>query len=323
MSAIFRILDLVPGQAPVTSDSVECVAPPPAGTLRWIDIKEQSEAEMKILSERFRFHPLTLEDCLHFDQRPKVEEYDDYLFVVLHAFSCAGTSCEAEPTEVHLFLGRENYLVTVHTTDVAPIDAVWKRAASDQSLATRGADFLLYLVSDAMVDANFPILDRINDELEAIEDSVLERHDPNDLSRIFELKRTLVLMRKVLSPERDVLALLAKRGDTRISEKTALYLRDVYDHLVRIYESIDTGRDLLGNALDAYLSMASNRTNEIMKRLTLLSAVFLPLTFITGFFGQNFEHLPFHSDALMYAMLAGCIAIPTAMVLVFKRSGWF
>jgi magnesium transporter len=130
-------------------------------------------------------------------------------------------------------------------------------------------------------------------------------------------------MRKVLSPERDVFAVLAKRGDPRISEKTALYLRDVYDHLVRIYESIDAGRDLLGNALDAYLSMASNRTNEIMKRLTLLSAVFLPLTFITGFFGQNFEHLPFHSDALMYSMLACCAAIPTAMVVVFRRSGWF
>jgi magnesium transporter len=324
MSAIFRILDLTAGGAPVTSDSPDLVAPPPPGTVRWIDIKEQGEAEMKILSERFRFHPLTLEDCLHFDQRPKLEEYDDYLFIVLHAFGSANeSSCDAEPIEVHLFLGRGNYLVTVHTSDVAPLDAVWKRAVADQSLGARGADFLLYLISDAIVDANFPILDRVNEALEGIEDSVLERHDPRDLSRIFELKRTLVLMRKVLSPERDVFALLSKRSDPRISEKNALYFRDVYDHLVRIYESIDAGRDLLGNALDAYLSMTSNRTNEIMKRLTLLSAVFLPLTFITGFFGQNFEHLPFHSDALMYAMVACCLAIPTVMVLVFKRSGWF
>jgi magnesium transporter len=149
------------------------------------------------------------------------------------------------------------------------------------------------------------------------------RHDPEDLAKIFALKRTLVLMRKVLSPERDVFAVLSKRGDPRVSEKTALYFRDVYDHLVRIYESIDTGRDLLGNALDAYLSMASNRTNEIMKRLTLLSAVFLPLTFITGFFGQNFEHLPVHSDAVMYAMAGACLLIPPAMVIWFRRSGWF
>jgi magnesium transporter len=324
MSAIVRILDLEPGRPPVVSLSPDHVAPPPPGTLRWIDIKEQTEAEMAILGERFRFHPLTLEDCLHFDQRPKVEEYENHLFVVLHAFSVADErSCDAAPKEVHIFLGRENYLISVHTSDIAPLEAVWKRAASDSSLAARGADFLLYLISDAVVDANFPILDRINDSLEQIEDSVLERHDPADLTRIFELKRTLVLMRKVLSPQRDVFALLARRGDPRISEKTSLYFRDVYDHLVRIYESIDAGRDLLGNALDAYLSMTSSRTNEIVKRLTLLSAVFLPLTFITGFFGQNFEHLPFHSDALMYAMIATCVIIPSAMVFVFKRSGWF
>jgi magnesium transporter len=324
MSAIIRILDLEPGKAPVVSSSPDHVAPPPPGKVRWIDIKEQSEVEMAVLSERFRFHPLTLEDCLHFDQRPKVEEYEDYLFVVLHSFFCQSThACDAEPQELHLFLGRENYLITVHTSDIAPLETLWKRATSDMGLAARGADFLLYLVSDAIVDANFPILDRINDALEAIEDSVLERYDSADLTRIFELKRTLVLMRKVLSPERDVFAILSKRGDPRISEKTALYFRDVYDHLVRIYEAIDTGRDLLGNSLDAYLSMASSRTNEIMKRLTLLSAVFLPLTFITGFFGQNFEHLPFHSDALMYGMVACCAFIPSAMVFVFKRSGWF
>jgi magnesium transporter len=324
MSAIVRILDLEPGRPPVVSLSLDHVAPPPPGTLRWIDIKEQTEAEMAVLGERFRFHPLTLEDCLHFDQRPKVEEYENHLFVVLHAFSVADEhSCDAAPKEVHIFLGRENYLISVHTSDIAPLEAVWKRAAGDSSLAGRGADFLLYLISDAVVDANFPILDRINDSLEQIEDSVLERHDPADLTRIFELKRTLVLMRKVLSPQRDVFALLARRGDPRISEKTSLYFRDVYDHLVRIYESIDAGRDLLGNALDAYLSMTSSRTNEIMKRLTLLSAVFLPLTFITGFFGQNFEHLPFDSDALMYAMIAACVIIPSAMVFVFKRSGWF
>jgi magnesium transporter len=323
MTAIVRILDLALGSPPVVSNSTEKLEPPPAGTLRWIDIQEQSESEMVLLSERFRFHPLTLEDCLHFDQRPKVEEYDEYLFVVLHAFVFRNDDCDAEPEEVHLFLGRENYLVTVHTSGVAAIDAVWKRAANDASLAARGPDFLLYLVADAIVDASFPILDRVNDALERIEDSVLEKHDPQDLARIFELKRTLVLMRKVLSPERDVVAVLARRGDSRISEKTALYFRDVYDHLVRIYESIDAARDLLGNALDAYLSMNSSRTNEIMKRLTLLSAVFLPLTFITGFFGQNFEHLPFRSDALMYAMVAACAAIPSAMVFAFKRSGWF
>jgi magnesium transporter len=305
------------------SEGPEQAQPPPAGTLRWIDLSGQKEPDLEVLGNRFGFHPLALEDCLHFDERPKLEEYGDYLFVVMHAFACPkGDPRDVHPEEVHAFLG-PTYLVTVHASDVAAIDAIWKRVESDPNLGRRGADFLLYLVADTIVDANFPIIDLLSEHLEEIEDSVLSGGDPSDLTKIFALKRTLVLMRKVLSPERDLFGTMSKRGDPRISEKTALYFRDVYDHLVRIYESIDTGRDLLGNALDAYLSMQSNRTNEIMKRLTLLSAVFLPLTFITGFFGQNFEHLPFHSDALMYAMVSACILIPSAMVLWFRRSGWF
>jgi magnesium transporter len=323
MSATFRVLDLPPDGPSSVSSGAENAAPPPSGALRWVDIGGQAEADVQLLGDRFGFHPLTLEDCLHFDQRPKLEEYGEYLFVVLHAFAHPeGDICEIAPHEVHFFLGRD-YLVTVHDSDVPPLDAVWKRIEGDASLGRRGVDFVLYLISDAIVDANFPIIDRINDALEDIEDSVLKGQDPRDLARIFDLKRTIVLLRKVLSPERDVFAVLSKRGDARIAEKTSLYFRDVYDHLVRIYESIDTGRDLLGNALEAYLSMTSNRTNEIMKRLTLLSAVFLPLTFITGFFGQNFEHMPFHSDALMYTMVTACIVIPSAMVVWFKRSGWF
>jgi magnesium transporter len=134
-------------------------------------------------------------------------------------------------------------------------------------------------------------------------------------------------MRKVLSPQRDVLGLLTKRGDSRISERTAVYLRDVYDHLVRINESIEASRDLLGNTLDAYLSAVSQRTNEIMKYLTIMSAVFLPLAFVVGFFGQNFESLPFFrdwktSDGLMWGMIAVCVAVPATMLAWFKRKNW-
>src|SRR5688572_23445835 len=156
-----------------------------------------------------------------------------------------------------------------------------------------------------------------------VEDKVLARTQNVELTDIFRLKRVLVQLRKLLSPQRDVFALTAKRGDGWVDQRTAIYFRDVYDHVLRIHEWVEASRDLLGNALDAYLWSASQRTNEIMKRLTLLSAVFLPLTFITGFWGQNFEHLPFHSDALMYGMVACCVAIPSAMVVVFKRSGWF
>jgi magnesium transporter len=147
------------------------------------------------------------------------------------------------------------------------------------------------------------------------------------LQRIFEIKHHLVTMRKVLSPQRDVLGLLSRRGDGRIGERTAVYLRDVYDHLVRINESIEASRDLLGNALEAYLSAVSQRTNEIMKYLTIMSAVFLPLAFVVGFFGQNFENLPLlkdwqGSDALMWGMIAACVAVPSAMLAWFKGKDW-
>jgi magnesium transporter len=320
---MFRIID-IPAEGPVVLDEgTGRVGPPPAGTIRWIDLAGQDEAQMAILAERFGLHPLAVEDCLHLDQRPKLEEYGEYLFLVIHAFICSKQDAtEVDLHELHTFLG-DRWLITVHD-DVDPsIDEVWKRVAGDAVLGRKGADFIAYLLADTVVDSNFPILDLLSEELEELEDNVVQRPHRDDLQHIFSLKRTLVHMRRVLSPQRDVFAILAKRGDPRIGEKTSLYFRDVYDHLVRIYESIDTGRDLLGNALDAYLSMVANRTNEIMKRLTLLSAIFLPLAFVTGFFGQNFEHLPFASDALMWAMIVACVAIPAGMLAWFYRSGWF
>jgi magnesium transporter len=322
---VFRVMEirLDGASLPVVTEGPEGVGPPPEGTIRWVELSEQDDAALALLKERFDFHPLAIEDCSHFDQRPKLEEYRDYLFIVVHGFISKDThAMVVEPLEVHAFLGK-NYLVTVHAAGVSELDAVWRRVAGDAGLSRRGADFLYYLLVDAMVDANFVILDQISDTLDHIEDVVLHEHDRKHLQDIFTLKKTLVSMRRVLSPQRDVFALLAKRGHPCVSDRTSLYFRDVYDHLVRIYESIDTARDLLGNALDAYLSMVAQRTNDVMKQLTILSAIFLPLTFVTGFFGQNFEHLPFKSVPLMWGMLAACVVIPVGMVAWFYRSRFF
>lgn len=319
---MYRVLDIGPESVPLLIDGLERVSPPPAGVTRWIDLSAHDQSELELLAERFGFHPLTLEDCAHFDQRAKLEEYGDYLFIVMHGLYCPGTDPrELEPLELHAFLGK-GYLITVHEKPIAALDAAWRRALGDAGLGRRGADFLYYLVIDAVVDTNFAHLDRLADALDEIEDAVLERPDRDDLAHIFALKRTLVTMRKTLSPQRDVLAILAKRGNAQISDRTSLYFRDVYDHLVRIYESIDAARDLLGNALDVYLSMVGQRTNEIMKSLTLLSAIFLPLTFVTGFFGQNFAHMPFDSDPLMWTMVAACAALPASMLVWFKSRKW-
>ncbi|MDB4987735.1 MAG: magnesium and cobalt transporter CorA [Myxococcaceae bacterium] len=320
---MFRIIELTPGQPLRVEDNPELVGPPASDSLAWLDLTAPTDADLALLGQHFHFHPLALEDCAHADQRPKCEEYGEYMFIVSQGFECPNLQLDdMRWYELHVFLGK-NYVVTVHDTAIPGVEQIWKRVAGDSALMKKGADFLYYLMADRIVDDNFPILDQIADSLEKLEDEVLEHPQHATLSLIFALKSRLVLMRKILSPQRDVMAVLSRRGDERVSERTALYFRDVHDHLARIVESIESNRDLLGNALEAYLSAQSQRTNEIMKALAILSAVFMPLTFITGFFGQNFEHLPFGSDKLMWSMLASCIVLPGVLLVWFKRRNWF
>jgi magnesium transporter len=324
---VFRVIDFLPDGQLMVREATQPLEPPPDAITRWMDVSGNEAIGLEQLRERFGFHPLAIEDCLHLDQRPKLEEYKDHLFLVTQGFSSDGERVsELRLHELHAFLGR-NYLVTVHSDLMPALEAVWDRVKQSPAPLERGPDFVYYLIVDRLVDANFPLLDRLADELEELQDRVLERAEKADLARIFELKRHLVIMRKVLSPQRDTMAMLARRGDPRVSERTALYFRDVHDHLARLTESIEANRDLLGNALDAYLSAVSNRTNEIMKHLTLLSAVFLPLAFVVGFFGQNFERLLWvdhwqSSAGLMYAMLLLCVMTPIVMLLWFRFRRW-
>lgn len=320
---MFRVMEIGPDGPAKVSDGGEHVGPPPDGSIRWIDLQKQDDVQLHLLAERFGFHPLTIEDCSHFDQRTKLEEYGSYLFLVTHGFRL--TASDTDPLQVlelHTFLSKQ-YLVTVHVEPIPALETVWNRLAGDGELMRRGTDFVSYLIADAIVDSFFPLVDDIAVQVDDVENDVLSGAHGVELAEIFRLKRLLVHLRKVLSPQRDVFALLAKRGDSRINQQTAIYFRDVYDHVLRIHEWVEGTRDLLGNALDAYLWAASQRTNEIMKRLTLLSAIFMPLTFITGFWGQNFTGLPFGSDWMMIAMLISCVVVPAAMISFFLRSKWF
>lgn len=320
---MFRVMEIGPDGPARVSEGDAHVGPPAAGSLRWIDLQKQDDVQLQLLAERFGFHPLTIEDCSHFDQRPKLEEYGHYLFLVTHGFRLNQSDTEPlEILELHTFLS-ESYLVTVHVEPIPALEKVWNRLAGDGELVRRGTDFVSYLIADAIVDSFFPLVDDIAEQVDEVETDVLSATHGVELSEIFRLKRLLVQMRKVLSPQRDVFALLAKRGASRIGQQTAIYFRDVYDHVLRIHEWVEGTRDLLGNALDAYLWAASQRTNEIMKRLTLLSAIFMPLTFITGFWGQNFSHLPFGSHWWFIAMLISCVVLPLAMIYFFLRSKWF
>jgi magnesium transporter len=300
----------------------EQVAPPPPGEKCWIDLGDFRSTELELLRERFQFHPLAIEDCNTPDQRAKAEEYGDHLFIVLHALALGARNGEVLAAEqVAAFLG-ERYLVTVHRKPIKQLEMVWRRAITDGNSGVEGVDFLFYLIVDAIVDDAFPIIDAISDRLEEIEAEILGRVEQSQLVRLLDLRRQLIAMRRILAPHRDVVAMLVRRGDPRISDKSALYFRDVYDHVVRAYEEIDTERDLLGNAMEAYISMMENRTNNIMKQLTIFASIFLPLTFLTGFFGQNFSMMPFGSAFLYRAMLAVCAIVPIGMLLWFRWRNW-
>ena len=318
---MFRTIRIKNGALEI-AELVSGVVPPADGEMCWVDLQTPSEADLELLQKRFGLHPLAIEDCVHSSPRAKVDEYGGHMFLVAHAMRLADDARHGiQTSELDAFLG-DRYLITIHREPIAALDRVWKRATGDVACGARGMDFIYYLIVDEFVDEVFPLIDLVSDQLEEVESAILKRVDSHQLPQLMRLKRWLISMRRVLSPERDMLAILHRRGDVRISEKTALYFRDVYDHVVRAYEQIDVERDLLGNAMDAYLSMMANTSTIIMKQLTLLASIFLPLTFLTGFFGQNFSALPFDSKSLLYVELGSCLALPVGMFIWFRRSGW-
>jgi magnesium transporter len=323
---------------------------PQRSGMYWVDITHQAQSDIDLLAQAFRFHPLALEDCLHFDQRPKLEEYagnNPYLFIVTHNFvvlppplRSAGEEssiavprhivargrtrrCSLQVLEVHAFLG-QNFLVTVHAEPSAAIDTIFGHVAKDAQLLSRGPDFVYYEVADMLCDSNFPVLEQLGDLLDELEEAILTNPTREDLRCIYSLRKTLVSMRRVMSPQRDVMGSLFRQGGSgAVSHRTAPYFRDIYDHLTRLYESIEAGRDLLSSCIDAYLSTIGQRTNEIMKQLTILSCILMPMSFLTGFFGMNFQAMPFQSGFWFWLALATMfIAIPLGMFILFRRKGW-
>jgi magnesium transporter len=286
----------------------------------WVDVEAPTPQELALLAPRFGLHRLEIEDCLHLDQRPKVEEYPGHVFIVVQGFTCEKDVTALTMHELHLFVS-DTSLLTVHALPSPAIDQVRTRiAAEPEQTFGRGFDFLAYLLADALVDQSFPLLDAFNDELDQLESSIFEGPEPEQLQRIWTLKRSLMQLRRVLSPQRDTMSLLSRRGLPHIQDRTTLYFRDVHDHLIRVYEQLEASRDVLAAAMEAYLSVMANRTNDVSKQLTIIATVFLPLSFITGFFGQNFDQLsdPFY----FWIMIASMVVVPTTLVLWFRSQRW-
>jgi len=288
--------------------------------LVWVDAEADPRETLEALADRFALHPVTLDDFIGRDQRPKIEEFEQYVFLVVHALR-AIRGDELDTEELHLAL-RQHALLTVHARPIDHVSRIFDRCLKDPRILQNGPSFLVYLLSDALVDGFFPILDTLGDEIDALEDAVIQNPGRTQMRRVFEVKRVLVQLRKVVSPQREVYNALSRRDYPYIESRTAVYFRDVHDHLVRAFEMIDSYRDLVGNTLDAYLAAISNRLGQVMKQLTVIATIFMPLSFLTGFFGMNFTSIPFDRPQLFLAALLVMSALPVCMLLFFLRRGW-
>ena len=288
----------------------------------WLDIDQPDADDYKILSDVFKFHPLAVEDSEKFGQRAKIDDYDNYVFLVVY-----GAVPDADRlVEVHCFYS-EKFLVTVHRDDAPAFTEVRQRYVKRQG-PIEDPGKLLYRIIDGLVDSFFPILADFDDRIDELENQTFLHAGDEQLQEIFGMKRLLVGMRKAITPQRDMFAgLMGGVADLPgMSDEDERYFRDIYDHLIRISDLIDTYRDLLTSSMDVYLSTVSNRLNTVMKQLTIMATVFLPLTFITGFFGQNFGWMVGHirSGPTFLALGIGLeIVTVAALFTLFKRRGWF
>jgi magnesium transporter len=290
---------------------MDAPAQQPLPNVPWFDIADPQSPALDELARRYHYHELQVEDCRHRPQRAKTEDHEHYLFTVLKHLHINGT---LEFDDLDVFIGPD-HMVTVRSGDCALIEKLRIRA---EQTSEKRVDRLFYMLLDLVVDEYSPELDRLAEEISDIESEVLERPDPDVLARILALKRKLIEFRRIAGGMREVVNSLIRREHGLLSDDLDPYLRDVYDHLVRTVEFIETYRDLLTGSLDIYLSAVANRTNEVMKVLTVYGTIALPLVVITGFFGMNL-HLPWmnHPHGTLYAV--GLMVVSTLAVLLYFR----
>jgi magnesium transporter len=293
------------------------------GQVLWIDAASPAPAALAGLAALFDLHPLAVEDALKRRQRPKVEDYERYLFVTTHAARLRAHGRDVVLDEIDVFCGR-GFVITVHDGAAPVLEDVRRRLAQAPPELRSADGYLLYVLLDTAVDTYFPVLDALDAYTERLEDSLFARGGPKTMDRLFQAKRALLHLRRVAAPQRDAVTVLLRHDLPLVAPALRAYFRDVYDHLVRITEQIDTHRDLLAGALDVYLSLTSTRLNEVMKVLTVITAVFASLAVISGIYGMNFARAyppfdwPWGFPAAL-GLMAGSVII---MLALFRRLRW-
>src|SRR5258706_14310753 len=296
--------------------------------LLWIDFDNEPDASVgPILTKIFHFHQLAVDDALDGFHVPKVDDWGEYVYLVLNVMVFNGSeSLSLTTKELDVFLGK-NYVVTHHDDPISSVDKARIACLRDKRYTSNGPDHLLYKIIDDLIADYMPIVEAIDDQIDRVEDEVLVKAAPDTLERIFALKRILLSMRRIITPQREVLSKLARDDYEVIDPKDRVFFRDIYDHLVRLHDLNESLRDLVGGALDTYLSVINNRMNEVMKTLTIITTLFMPLTFVTGFFGMNFFHplgllKGWTMTQVFYVVLGINVLLPIGMYIWMRRRTW-
>lgn len=297
-------------------------------SLVWVDLNDESIVESRhILTDEFKFHPLSVDDALVETHIPKIDDWVDYLYLSLIAVKPDQVLEDLDKSlEMDVFLGK-NYIVTYHPEVIHAIDLVWANFQQDERRLLLSSNYILYHIMDELANDYMNMIDRIDIDVESIEDQVMEKPDNKLLQQIFIIKRSLLNLRRIVAPQREVLNKLSRGDFEVIGQKERMYYRDVYDHLVRVHDITESLRDLVTGALDTYLSVVNNRLNDIMKTLTIITTIFMPLSFLTGFFGMNFfgpgnQLNHWTGNPAFYIMLAVFVGLPLGMFLWMRKRDW-
>ena len=291
----------------------------------WVDIDSTSRHQLALLEKVFRFHPLAIEDTLNPNSRVKLEEYPGFLFVIIRGVKFQDET--ADPYDVttfnlNFFLG-QNFLVTVHDQPSRSIAAVAERVDRSPDTLERGVERLMHAIMDAAVDHYFPTLEQIDEFIDALEERVFERFDQTVLVEIFSVKRLVLLLKRHLAPQREVFNVLTNRPTPLLTPETQIYFRDVYDHMLRINDSLDNYRELLSSTLDAYLTQVSNRLGMVTKGLSMIATLSVPFVVVSGMWGMNFARIPMAQTAYgFWLMLVVQLAIGIGLIALLRWRKW-
>jgi magnesium transporter len=294
-------------------------------TVTWINVNGIHDKNViENIGKMFSLHPLLLEDIMNADQRPKMDEQETYLFITMKMLSLEGTPSLIKDEQLSLVFGR-GYLISFQESEIDAFSTIREFIKSGRGRIQRmGSDYLAYSLVDVVVDNYFIVMEKLGEEIESLENEVMRNPKQETIRSIHRLKREMIFIRRSIWPLREVIGDLERRGSTFIPESTSIYLRDVYDHIIHVIDTTETFRDMIAGMIDIYLSSMSNRMNEIMKVLTIIATIFIPLTWIVGIYGMNFEYMPELKSKLGYpAVMTIMMVIGLLMLFYFKRKKWF